>query len=114
MSLESIISGALASVMPSLYRDGSLRVCTRTNHTNGDVSETWQPTGVKMQRDVCTESMVRAAGYTEKNAALIILAFGGNINTDDEAVDADGGEWRILSASVSADSSHWVCHATPR
>lgn len=113
MNLESIISGALASVMPSLYRDGKIRTVSRTDSPNGDVSESWTESTVKIQRDVCTEAMIRSAGYTERNAALIILAYGAVPTTDDEAIDADGGGWRLLSVARSADTSHWVCHATP-
>lgn len=113
MSLESIISGALASVMPSLYRDGKIRTVSRTDSLDGDVSETWTEQPAKIQRDVCTEAMIRSPGYTERNAALIILAYGSEPTTDDEAIDADGAGWRLLSVARAADSSHWVCHATP-
>lgn len=113
MSLESIISGALASVMPSIYRDGQIHTATRTDSPDGDVSEAWVSKAAKIQRDTCTEAMIRSPGYTERNAALIVLAYGGVPTTDDRATDPDGGQWRLLSVARSADTSHWVCHATP-
>lgn len=113
MSLESIISGALLGVLPSLYRDGQVHTATRTETMDGDVSETWVSTSAKIQRDTCTEAMVRSAGYTERNAALIILSYGGVPDTDDRATDPDGGQWRLLTVERSADNSHWICHATP-
>lgn len=113
MSLESIISGALAGVMPTLYRSGKIHTATRTDSPDGDVSESWVDTNVRIQRDDCTESMRQSPGYTERNAALIILAYGGEPTTDDRATDADGATWRLLSVKRAADSSHWVCHATP-
>lgn len=121
MSLESIISSTLASVMPSLYRDGLMHIATRTELPNGDVIEVFSgdpggppATAIKVQRDVCTERMRQAAGYTERDVALIILAYGGVPTTDDEATDADGARWRIASVDRSADTSHWICRGTPQ
>jgi len=121
MSLESIISSALASVMPALYRPGLLHVCIRTEGPDGDVTEVFSgdsgapsATAIRVQRDVCTERMRQAAGYTERDVALIILAYGGEPTTDDEATDADGARWRIASVDRSADTSHWVCRGSPK
>lgn len=113
MSLESIISGAIGSVLPALYRDGTFHTAARTQLPNGDVSETFTDTAAKIQRDVCTERMRQAAGYTERDVLLIILAYGGEPTTADEATDADGARWRIASVDRSADTSHWVCRGTP-
>lgn len=113
MSLESIINGALLSVMATLYRSGTYHTATRIEQPNGDVTESFTDTPVKVQRDVCSERMRQAAGYTERDVALIILAYGGVPTTDDEATDADGARWKIASVDRSADTSHWICRGTP-
>lgn len=113
MSLESIINGALLSVMPTLYRTGTYHTATRIEQPNGDVTESFVDTPCKVQRDVCSERMRQAAGYTERDVALIILAYGGVPTTDDEATDADGARWKIASVDRSADTSHWICRGSP-
>lgn len=113
MNIESIISGALLGALAPLYRDGFVWTVTRAQASNGDVSETFASTPVKIQRDVCTERMRQSAGYTERDVALIILAYGAEPTTDDEATDADGARWRLMSVDRSADTSHWVCRGTP-
>lgn len=114
MSLESIISSTLASVMPMLYRDGVFHTATRYEAPNGDVMESFTDTAIKVQRDAVTERMRQAAGYTERDVALIILAYGGVPTTDDEATDADGSRWRIASVDRAADTSHWICRGSPQ
>lgn len=99
--------------MPMLYRDGTLHTATRTEHPNGDVSEGFTDSAIKIQRDVCTERMRQAASYTERDVALIILEYGAVPTTDDQATDADGARWRIASVDRAADTSHWVCRGTP-
>lgn len=113
MSLESIISNSLASVLPAIYRSGTVHTATRIDHPNGDVTETFVDTPVKIQRDVCTERMRQSPGYTERDVALIILSYGAVPTTDDEATDADGSRWRIASVDRAADTSHWICRGSP-
>lgn len=114
MSLEAIISGALASVMPSLYRSGTLHQVTQSYATNGDVTESVSTRSIKVQRDACTEAMKQNPGYDIRDVRLIILDFGGPLDNDDRVTDADGGEWRLATVDRAADNSHWVCRATPK
>lgn len=114
MTLQSIISGALLSALPVLYPDGILIRVIRTEQPNGDVTSVTQSQAVKVQREPATERMRQAAGYADRDTALIVLQTGGvQITTDDQITDAEGTTWAVASAEYDAALSHWVCRGQP-
>ena len=77
MTLESIINGALLSVMPTLYRSGTYHTATRVEQPNGDVTESFTDTPCKVQCDVSAERSTLAifAGRLARTAGFGVRSF---------------------------------------
>ena len=114
--LQAVFGAAFAGV----YLQGTLHRAIRAEADNGDVTEVFtgdpgQPAGtpIRYQPDRITEAMRQAEGYTDKDAAFLILQSGVSPapTTDDEMTA--GGRWAIKSVDADPASTHWIVRASP-
>lgn len=119
----ALLDGGLQSVFGAafgtIYLSGTLHRQTRTEADNGDVSVTWADAPMKYQPDRITEAMRQADGFTDKDAAFLILQSGqAPINDDDEfTAKASPAEparrWAVKSNDSDPAGTHWVVRASP-
>lgn len=114
VTFGSLIRGALLASFTPFYPLGTLHSITRTESPDGDVTETPTDIPIRVQREPATESMRRAAGYTDKDVALIVLQQPGlDVSTNDQVTDGEGNLWAVASAEFDAAESHWVLRGSP-
>lgn len=112
----SLLNGGLQSVFGAafggLYLEGEIHRVTRTEAGNGDVTVAWADSPIRFQPDRITEAMRRADGFTDRDAAFLIIQAGVEpFDTDAEATM--GGRWAIKSVDADPANTHWVVRASP-
>ncbi|MBI1682383.1 hypothetical protein [Caulobacter hibisci] len=114
-SLQAVFGAAFAP----LYLPGTLHRQTRTDADDGDVTVTWADSPIRYQPDKVTEAMRSADGYTERDAAFLILQAGVPIfNTDAELTAKQAPaeperRWAVKSCESDPAGTHWVVRASP-
>lgn len=110
--LDGGLQAVFGAAFGGIYLPGTLHRPTRTEADNGDVTVAWTDAPMKYQPDRITEAMRQAEGFTDKDAAFIILQAGvAPFDTDAEATM--GGRWAIKSVDADPASTHWVVRASP-
>lgn len=113
-TFAALIGGAIAATFPQHYPLGTLHSRTMVEAENGDMTAVETDTPVRVQREPATESMRRAAGYTDKDVSLLVLHVAGlAVTTDDHVTDGEGNLWAVASAELDAALSHWVLRGSP-
>lgn len=106
--LTSIFGAAFGGV----YLGGTLHRPARSEADNGDVTVAWTDSPIRYQPDRITEAMRQAEGFTDKDAAFLILQAGvAPFDTDAEATM--GGRWAIKSVDADPANTHWIVRASP-
>lgn len=107
--LQAVFGAAFAPI----YLAGTLHRASRTEADNGDVTVTWTDAPIRYQPDKITEAMRRAEGFTDKDAAFIILQSGVSpAPTTADEITA-GGRWAVKSVDADPANTHWVVRASP-
>lgn len=118
--LDGGLQAVFGAAFSPIYLAGTLHRATRTESDNGDVTVAFtgdegQPPGtpIRYQPDKITEAMRRAEGFTDKDAAFIILQSGVSPapTTADELTA--GGRWAVKSVDADPANTHWVVRASP-
>lgn len=110
--LDGGLQAVFGAAFGTIYLSGTLHRQTRTEGYNGDVSVTWADSPIRYQPDRITEAMRQAEGFTDKDAAFIILQAGvAEPNTDDEFTAS--GRWAIKSVDADPANTHWIIRASP-
>jgi len=111
--LQSVFGAAFAP----LYLPGTLHKQTRTDGDDGDVTVTWSDIPIRYQPDKVTEAMRQAEGFTDRDAAFLILQAGvEQFNTDaqltaKQAPAEPERRWLVRSCETDPAGTHWVVHA---
>lgn len=113
--ISGVLSGSGAAFLDRylrpMYLDGVLERSQRTEALDGTVTETFTQTPIKCQTDIANEVMRTAAGYTDTDMRVLVLAADvDSINTDDQIVDGRGDRWAIARASLDPCGAYWDCH----
>lgn len=105
------ISEMMADAFDGIFGEGVLRKISLVDVGGGSLEEISVEYPIRIQIDACTEAMRMAAGYTGRDASLIILRSGVEIEeltSDDKIITADGREWRIYEVGTDPARSHWI------
>lgn len=113
--IGSVLSGGGAAFLDRhlrlMYLDGVLHRASRTEALDGTVTETFTNTPIKCQTDIADEKMRQAAGYTDTDMRVLVLAADiDRVNTDDQVTDGRGDRWMIARASLDPCGAYWDCH----
>ena len=112
--LDGGLAASFGAVFGSYFLDGSLHRVSRIEAEDGDVSTGEVDVPIKYQPDRITESMRQAEGYTEDDAAFIVLQHGiAPAPTSDDELTASGARWAIRTVASDPASTHWIVHARP-
>lgn len=100
-----LLDGGLAQIFNGAFRgiflDATLHRHTTTDDGGGGGSTTWTDEPVKAQLDLVTDRMTAAAGYTDSDQRILVLAHGVDEITTDDQITVKGKRWSI--ASVTTD-----------
>jgi hypothetical protein len=118
-----LLSGDMTAIFGAafgvLYLDGTLHRQTRTEADNGDVTVAWADAPMKYQPDRITEAMRQANGFTDKDAAFLILQAGQAPINDDCEFTAKASpieaarRWAVKSNDSDPGGTHWIVRASP-
>lgn len=113
--ISGVLSGGGAAFLDRylrpMYLDGVLYRSQRTEALDGTVTEDFMETPVKVQTDIADEKMRQAAGYTDTDMRVLVLAADvDRVNTDDQITDGRGDRWMIARASLDPCGAYWDCH----
>ena len=112
--LDGGLAASFGAVFGAYFLDGSLHRQARVDGRGGDVSVTWTDAPIKYQPDKITEAMRQAAGYTDKDAAFLVLQSGVSPEpTSAEQMTASGRRWAIASIEADPANTYWLIRATP-
>lgn len=111
--LDGGLTAVFGAAFNGIYLPGTLHRQTRTEADNGDVSVLWSDSPIRYQPDRITQAMRQAEGYTDKDAAFLILQAGvaQEPTTDDEFTA--GGRWAVKSVDADPANTHWIIRASP-
>jgi hypothetical protein len=111
-----LLDGGLQAVFGAafgvIYLPGEIHRAVRDEADNGDVSVCWAHSPMRYQPDRITEAMRQADGFTDKDAAFLILQAG----VDEPDTDCEmtaGGRWAIKSVDADPANTHWIIRASP-
>lgn len=112
------LGGALTTLFAPIYKDGLLkRAVIEDNGKGGSSAADITDVPCKVQVAALTQSQ-RAAGFTESDVRLLILAGGldqwledGRVLDDDEVrvLGKGGATYRIAGPLLDPAGSHWTC-----
>lgn len=113
--IGTVLSGGGAAFLDRylrpMYLDGVLERSQRTEALDGTVTESFAQTPIKCQTDIANEVMRTAAGYTDTDMRVLVLAADvDSVNTDDQIIDGRGDRWAIARASLDPCGAYWDCH----
>lgn len=113
--IAGVLSGVGAAFLDrhlrAMYLDGVLHRSVRSEALDGTVTETFTQMAVKVQTDIADETMRQAAGYTDTDMRVLVLAADVDaVNTDDQITDGRGVRWMIARASLDPCGAYWDCH----
>lgn len=114
--LNGGIQALFGNVFGALYESATIvHVDNGDDGQGGGTPVMSAPKRCKVQVDRCTESMRRAAGYSNDDVRLIILRAGLALAVDTDCrVMIGGTTYDIVSVDVDPASSYWDCRATRR
>ena len=118
--LDGGIQAVFGAAFSGIYLDGELLHSQKVDDGQGGWTESHTSTPVKLQQEQVTQAMREAAGYSDKDIALIVLQDG--IETGPTTADRikivsgplAGTTWNV-AGPITADpgSSHWLVRGTP-
>lgn len=98
-------------VLEDIYDPAQLRKVTRTEATNGDISEAETTHDIFLHEVSRSEAYRQSAGLADDQVEVIVLAThiaGIEIVTDDKLV-ADSKSWNVTRAKLDGPKSQWKC-----
>ncbi len=117
--LDGGLQAVFGAAFAPLYLPGVLHKQTRTDTDDGDVEVAWTDSPIRYQPDKVTEAMRQAEGYTDRDAAFLILQAGVEpFNTDAELTAKQSPaeperRWAVKSCESDPAGTHWVVRASP-
>jgi hypothetical protein len=117
-----ILDGGLQSIFGAafggIYSDGTLYVIERVENEDGGFTPYERRKAIKGQVDACTEAMRQQAGYTERDARLMVLQIDQHAcpvarPTTDAQITLGGTRWAVGSVEADPANTHWIIRATP-
>jgi len=109
--LDGGVAALFADAFGAFYLDATLYHMPKAPGGDGKLTATPGSEACKAQIDEVTEAMRQAAGYSERDVAIIILqgSVAGAAPTSDDEITVGGNRW-YLRAPITSDpaQSYWL------
>lgn len=109
------LSEVFGKVFGVIFPDGGLRKVTLGDNGKGGYSSSHVDHPVKVLVETCDDEQRQAEGYTERDASLIILRYGVQVELNlDDKIWADN-QWWLAKSPLRADPvrAAWIVRGTP-
>lgn len=116
--LDGGLHGIFGAAFGGVYLAGTLLVIERVEDEDGGFTPYERRKAIKGQVDVCTESMRQQAGYTERDARLLVLQVDQHgcplvRPTTDAEIVLGCTRWAVGSVEADPGNTHWIIRGTP-